>query len=487
VTSSLSPVDLAQRGDAALRLGHNAEARALYQAALANDPALPDTWYNFGWVLRANREFEAALIAYDNALRHGIKNPEEVRLNRAAILADHLFQYEPAEDELRQALTISPNFLPALLNLGTLFEDLGHADAARDAYLRTTALAPGNGRAHARLAMIDLAQGHISKALASLEAALAHPGTSSDRAEMLYAMATALDSDEQFDAAFRTVETANRLAQTLTSNRYNPKSHEQLVTRIINTFTRPRVTSFSPPSPQVRPLFLVGMFRSGSTLVEQILARHSAITGGGEIEFIPALVQKEFSPYPETASQLDAPSIAAHRSSYLVELGRIASEGFVTDKRCDNFLNIGLIKAIFPDAYIINTIRHPLDMILSNLFLYFGEAVDYSFSQHDAAHYYIQYCRLGDHWREIYGHHIHEISYDRVVGDPQREIEPALDLLNLGWEDACLSTQLSARSIRTASTWQVRKPLHTNSSGRWRHYGRLLDPARAMLTEAGLL
>lgn len=480
------PTDLVKQADRLLGAGKLEDAIKLYEAALALDTRLPDVWFNLGWALRASRRFEAASHAYSEALRHGVRNPEDVRLNRAAILADHLYEPEAAEEELKLAIANAPEFVPALLNLGTLYEDLGKAEPAREVYRQVLNRAQGNGRAIARLAMIDLAEGHHKASLVALEAALSSAASPADSAEILYAKATALDADTQYDAAFDTLVAANTLAQTFARNRYDPVAHEEFVTRLINAFPEPRQCELERGN-TLKPIFIVGMFRSGSTLTEQLLARHDAITAGGELEYIPAVAQGSLTSYPEAAMQLDGAAITSLRQDYLSEMARAATSGFATDKRCDNILHLGLIDTLFPEAPVIHTVRDPLDTLVSVLFLHFGEGVSYGNNQCDATHYYIQYRRLLSHWRQLYGARIHDIDYDRLVVNPQHEIENTLAFLGLPWNDTCLKPSTNVQSVRTASNWQIRKPLHRQSSGRWRHYARQLQPARQMLIDAGLL
>lgn len=484
--NSPRPTDLIAQADRLLGTGQTDDAIRLYEIALAIDPHLPDAWYNLGWALRSTRRFEAASQAYGEALRHGVRNPEDARLNRAAILSDHLYAHEAAVDELKTALRDAPEFIPALLSLGTLYEDLGNAESAREVYGKAWHYSQGNGRAIARLAMIDLAEGNHKAALAMLQSALTQAASPADRAEILFAKATAFDAAAEYDAAFETLVAANGLARTGARNRYDPVTHEEFVTRLIKAFPEPCSRETDSVS-VLEPVFVLGMFRSGSTLVEQILARHPAITAGGELEYIPAIARGGFMPYPEAVMQLDGNAITGLRRDYLSEMARAATAGMVTDKRCDNIQHLGLIHVLLPAAPIIHTVRDPLDTLVSVLFLHFGEEVSYGHDQRDAAHYYVQYRRLLNHWRQLYSTRIHDVDYDRLVVDPQREIESVLAFLRLPWDDACLGSASNAQSVRTASSWQIRKPLHRQSSGRWRHYAKQLQPARQMLVDAGYL
>jgi hypothetical protein len=224
------------------------------------------------------------------------------------------------------------------------------------------------------------------------------------------------------------------------------------------------------------------MFRSGSTLAETILGRHREITPGGELETIPAIVQA-LRPYPAAALALSPDAIEHLRTRYLADL---PGDGWVTDKRCDNFLHIGLIKTLFPDARIIHTRRNAADTLLSTYFLQFGDGVVYGSDLLEAAHYYVQYARLMAHWRALYGADIIDLDYDTLVVDPHAAVSAALDALGLPWDAACLGEPNAPLAVRTASAWQVRRPIHRRSLHRWQGYRAQLGDAIALLERHGI-
>ena len=172
------------------------------------------------------------------------------------------------------------------------------------------------------------------------------------------------------------------------------------------------------------------------------------------------------------------------RQTYLNGLGNLAGTGgLVTDKRPDNFLHIGLIKILFPDAKIIHTNRHPLDNILSLYFLHLNPDMAYALDLRDSAHWYRQHQRLMAHWKSLYPADIFELDYDQLVRDPRAVTAALLDFAGLEMEEACLAPHATAGSVRTASVWQVREPLNRRGSGRWRNYqhriGELIADLRA--------
>ena len=224
------------------------------------------------------------------------------------------------------------------------------------------------------------------------------------------------------------------------------------------------------------------MFRSGSTLVERMLAAHDEVVAGGELDLIPSIVDRS-SPYPEAAGEPKA--IARARSVYIEGLSsNFPADKMVTDKRPDNFLHIGLIKALFPDARIIHTQREPLDNILSLYFLHLDPGMAYALDIEDAAHWYGQYQRLMDHWKSLYGADIFDVDYDELVKDPRSVAEPLLAFCGLDWDERCLSPHRVPGSVRTASVWQVREPLHQRSSGRWKNYRAQLGELLKLFPQA---
>jgi tetratricopeptide (TPR) repeat protein len=478
VTSETARALLSQ-ASALRRAGRVAEAIIAYEQLLALDPGLPDSWYNLGWLQRQARNFEGALSSYAQALARSVSTPEEVHLNRAVILSDHLSRFDEAREELERALEINPVYVPALLNLGNLAEDRGDRAGARAAYQRALDGEPSNCLVLARFAGVsDPDEGLADR----LRAAIDSPDVeAADRAALGFALGRLLDAAGDYDEAFVAYTDANRASRDAPGFQdYDPVTHEQFVDRLIATFDKP-VTA-TAQSREAPPLFICGMFRSGSTLVERMLAAHDKIVAGGELDLIPSIVES-LVPYPEAARD---PEAVAHASSVYVEsLSSIRAAGkMVTDKRPDNFLHIGLIKAMFPDARIIHTRRNPLDNILSLYFLHLDPGMAYALDIEDAAHWYGQYQRLMDHWKSLYGADMFDVEYDNLVENPQPVAEALLAFCGLDWDERCLSPHRVPGSVRTASVWQVREPLHQRSSGRWRHYRAQLGELRKLFPQA---
>jgi len=476
---------LLEHASALRRAGRVEDAIAAYEALLEREPDLPDSWYNLGWLQKQTRRYPDAIRSYGEALKRGVREPEEVHLNRAVIFSDHLARPDEAEAELNAALRLNSGYLPALLNLGNLKEDLGDRAAAEEAYRRALAVAPGNALALSRLAGVIAAGSEASGAFAGeLRDALSRNPAPDERADLGFALGRLLDGEGKYGEAFAAYEAANRASRESFGpafRGYDRAAHERFVDRLIDSF-RERAA----PSNRVSPaIFIAGLFRSGSTLVEQILAGHSRIASGGELDLIPALLSTVES-YPEAVTSADQGTIDSWRDFYLEGLRPFTRKGaLVTDKRPDNFLHIGFIKTLFPNAKIVHTRRNRLDNLLSLYFLHLGSGMPYALDLADAAHWHGEYERLMAHWKRLYPDDIFEVDYDTLVRDPEPRVRELLSFLRLDWEDSVLEFNSRRGAVKTASVWQVREPLHARSSGRWRNYESQLKAAFGPLGAGG--
>ena len=343
------------------RAGRLPEAERAYQRLLARWPDLPDSWYNLARLQRMLRHFDAALASYQQALDRNVSRPEEVHLNRGVIYSDCLRRDDAAARELETALALNPVYVPALANLANLKSDLGKRDEALALYQRILAIDPGAYEALARCADLAIVAGPDDPMIGRLRHALADPrATAPDRAALGFALGRVLDACGAYAAAFDAYAAANRASRACApagAVLYDRRQQELLVDRLIAAFPRALPKS-GPPTQGVRPIFICGMFRSGSTLTEQVLAGHSQVTAGGEIDFVPELARTTLAPFPERMAQVTSAQLEDLAANYSAGLARLfPGSRNVTDKRPDNFLYVGLIKSLFPDAKIVHTTR----------------------------------------------------------------------------------------------------------------------------------
>ena len=473
---------LRRQAQEADRAGQPAQAIAAYESLLLLRPQWADGWYNLGQAQWRVRRFDAALASYQRALDAGLRGPEEAHLNRAVILAQHLLRPADALQELQTALTLNPQYLPAWLNLGNLHEQHGEREAARQAYERVLQVDPANALALSRLPDLRPPGETPDPLIDRLRQAIGRPGaTAADRADLGFGLGKLLDAVGRHDEAFAAYQQANRASRDSgpPGLRYDALAHERWVDRLIAEFPPPPAAA-APDA--TAPIFVCGLFRSGSTLVEQMLAAHPQVTAGGELDALPALARARLRPDQDWSWLHDAAQVKAQRAARWSGLQALfPGATTLTDKRPDNFLHIGLIQTLVPGARIVHTRRDPLDNALSLYFLHLGHTMPYALDLDDIAHWCGQYRRLMAHWERAFGAHLHTVDYDRLVADPEPVLRALLAFCGLPWDPAVLDFHHARGTVRTASQWQVRQPLYTRSSGRWRHYAAHLQRLRTSL------
>jgi tetratricopeptide (TPR) repeat protein len=481
-----APAQLIREANALREAGRLAEAEAAYARILNRWPELPDCWFNLGVVQRRSGRPEEALASYREALARGARCPEEIHLNRAVIYAE-LRQEQTAEAELRAALQSNPAYVPALLNLANLHEDCGRREPARVLYERILALDPSCALALARLANLAPRGAQDEALLARLRTAIGHPQASAaERAELGFALGRALDSRGEYGAAFAVYREANehsRRSAPAGTPGYDRVAQERLTTQLISTaLPTPPKPPRAPTGPQA--LFICGMFRSGSTLAEQLIAAHSGVAAGGELGILPSMIGNYLQPFPgslASVSQARLASLAAHYREQIAAL--FPGCTYVTDKRPDNFMLIGLIKTLLPQARIVHTTRDPLDNCLSVYFLHLDQRMSYALDLMDIGHYYRQYRGVMAHWKGLFGADIIDFDYDEFVRAPAATGARLFAALGWQWDPRALEFPHTDRVVKTASLWQVREPLYRHASGRARHYEHELAQLREYLAD----
>lgn len=310
------------------------------------------------------------------------------------------------------------------------------------------------------------------------------------RSSFYFALGSIHDRDGSYDQAFANYSAAN-LAKGL---KYDAAKHEACIDKLIDTFTPALFEQIaSAGDHSLRPVFIVGMPRSGTTLVEQILAAHSDVFAAGElnhIERISKLLQAgdtKRRPYPQCLQSIEPAGIRQTARSHETLLADLCvnGESRVTDKMPTNFLYLGLIALLFPGASIIHCRRDPLDVCLSCYFQNFAGNHPYSANLRDLGHYYRQYQRLMAHWRKVLPIEIHNVDYERLVLEPEQTSRRLIESVGLEWQPACREFYKAQRHVHTASVVQVRQPLYHSSIQRWRHYDRFLQPLKKMLNARG--
>lgn len=454
------------------RHGQTEAAIGHYRRLLQRQPGLADAHYNLALLYKKEKRYREAEGAYKEAIRLGIERPQEAYSNLGVLYAE-MQRPEQAADMHERALELDPGHVPALFNRGGLYEEAGDRESAAAMYRRILDRQPGHSGALGRLVHAHRITDAGDPLLRSLDAAVeAAQSDSASREELLFARGKAMDDLGRFDEAFGAWAAANELGKAR-NPAYDRRGAEQAFGQLIETLDADWIGRAGSAS-SASPIFICGMFRSGSTLLEQILSAHPGITAGGELDFLPWLVSRRLSPFPQRALRASSEELRRLGDDYLAHVRALFPDAAqVTDKRPDNFLYLGLLKAAFPEARFICTRRAAADVCLSIWSQQFGP-VAYATDLEDTAHYYGQHERLIGHWHRCFGENLFTVDYDELVRSPEAVLRPLLDFLALEWSDRCLDFREAGSPVRTASLWQVREALHTRSSGRWRNYAPFL-------------
>lgn len=446
------------------KAGRPAEAEASYRLFVDQEPGHAVARFNYACFLRRRGRLDEALREHQAALDLAITQPEEVLTNMAVIHTE-LRHEGTARLLLQRALEANAAHVPALYNLALHHEEYGDRRAALGLFRRILEIDPFYHPALVRIAHAETVTDPGGDVVRRLRRTLRRTNLDTAGRESLhFALGKALDDCGRFDEAFGQYALGNQLSSARLL-RYDRYATEQGVTRIIEAFDGGKIAAATPVSGA--PLvFVTGMFRSGSTLIEQVLAAHPRVTAGGEIDW-----------FLRVPLSLDPADWQALGQGYLEYLRRsFPGADIVTNKRPDAFGLLGMLKATFPNARFVNTVRDPRDTALSIWFQQFDDRLGYAADLADIAHHHRQYRRLMTHWRDLFADSIFDADYDAYVQDPRGVTERLLAFVGLDWHEGCLDFQKNATRVRTASVTQVREPLYRRSSGRWRNYERQLAP-----------
>jgi len=471
-------------GVIAHQVGKHEIAVNLIENAIKINPNVPDFYNNCGEAYRALNRNDLALIRYEQAL--AIKPDFAVVHGNLGIALHDLGRQNEAIACYQQALAIMPDYAEAHNNLGAALQDLGRRDEAIVCYEQAIVFKPNYAAAHRHLAMIKPKQEQIP----IIEKLLTDPIVSEEDAmHYHYALGNVFNDTKSYTQAFEHYLQANTLKRNTIT--YDLQNYSTFIDRLINAYS----TSYSQDkttggSDSELPVFIVGMPRSGTTLVEQIISSHSQVYGAGELnsfERIEKVITKQFevsSPYPECLPLCNDSIIEKYSAGYLKELEDYSQEATrITDKMPGNFIRIGLIKTLFPRARIIHCQRNALDTCTSIFLNYFENGHTYSFDLIELGQYYLEYERLMAYWHSLFPDEILNVQYEYLVESQETVSRQLIKHLGLEWDEKCLDFHLNERTVDTTSSLQVRKPIYKNSINRWKQYEKHLTPLIGILKD----
>jgi len=465
------------------RIGRNRDAEMLLRRALELAPAFHAARSNLALVLHRQNRTEEALDELAKLSVVDPDNPGYANLKAAAL--GRIGEFEEAIALYEMLLQRGSNHPKVWMSYGHALKTVGRQEESIEAYRRAVALQPALGEVWWSLANLKTVR--FSDAdVASMEAALTGSNLAiEDRFHLEFALGKAYEDRKDPARSFGHYASGNALRRA--QLRYDPDEISGQVDRAIETFTSQFFASraaYGCDAPD--PIFILGMPRAGSTLIEQILSSHSQVEGTMELPDIPALanqIQEGGASYPEALVTLSAEETRRLGQSYLdrTHIQRKEGKPFFIDKLPNNWLHIGFIHLILPNAKIIDARRHPLDCCFSNFKQHFARGQGFSYGLEDVGRYYVDYVRLAAHFDAVLPVRVHRVIHERLLDDPEGEISALLQALDLPFEDACLNFHHNKRAVRTASSEQVRRPINREGVGQWLPYEPWLTPLKTAL------
>jgi Flp pilus assembly protein TadD len=463
-------------GVSLINVGRYEEAHDAFRKAISRRPHYPEAHANLGAVHLARGQFRDA----ENCLRRALNSKPtdlQARSNLGVTLV-LLGRLDEAGQELDKVLRVEPRHADTLYGLGMLARTEGRFEAAEDLFKRALMANPRMARGWSALAglrKMDPAEQVWLRRAQQTADTLSSPA---EEAGVRFAIGKYFDDLGDCGEAFKSYRRANELLKSIAAP-YERGVRTQFVDDMLNVYEPGTLAQAgSGSSTSSKPILVVGMMRSGTSLVEQILASHPAVGGAGELEFWNDVMRRHEAQVRQgLLPEQDRKKLA---DEYLRTLTRSCPDAqYVVDKAPVNSDYLGVVHSVFPQARIIYMRRDPIDTCLSCYFQPFSVALNFSLDLADLAHYYTEHARLMSHWRKVLPPGtILEVPYEELVAKQELWTRKILDFLGLDWDERCLRFHTTQRPVVTSSYWQVRQPLYRDSVQRWRKYAKFIAPLR---------
>jgi len=502
---------LFNRGNRSFEQGAYAEAAALYEEAVELDSSHAVALNNLGSSLsRLGRYAEAEQCFRQSiAMKPNFSEPH----TNLGILMRQRSHLPDSEECLRRALRLKPNDLDARINLGLTLVFLGRLRDARACFAKVLKSGPRNTLALYGMGQIAAVEGQFEEAETTYRRIIelspkmtnawaALPGTRKmtnadsewlnsaeeiatsgieplEEANLRFAIGKYCDDVSDFEQAFQNFKRGNELLKTVADG-YDRKERSHLLDQLIRVYSRQAISKIGAAgSLSTKPVFVVGMPRSGTSLAEQIIASHPAAFGAGELNFWSDLMSKDSGIIQGILSE-PARLKVADECLRLLD-GRSSNASRVIDKAPVNSDFLGLIYSVFPNARVIYMQRDPIDTCLSCYFQHFLTGLNFTLDLSDLAHYYREHQRIMTHWRAVLPPgFILDVPYEELVADQEAWSRKMLEFIGLEWDPRCLEFHTTKRRVVTASAWQVRQKIYKSSVARWRHYEKFIGPLKSL-------
>ena len=452
-------------------------AERLFLRVLQLDPLFSLAWDNLAKLYRIQNKLLKSIPAFENLIKLDSKNFEAlVSLGTVYI---KLSKYHEGIKLYEESLKIKPENPRVYLSLGHALKTIGEREKSEGAYQNAIKYFPLSGEAYWSLANLKTYE-FSNKEIANMELSLKKNIHPNELIQMHFALGKAYESNRQFDKSFEHYAEGNWQQRKQIS--YNAEDYKISIDELIDFFENNNdLYKLKAISDFDDPIFILGLPRSGSTLIEQILSSHSLIEGTQELPNILAISRDiklidQKNGYPHNLLGFNESSFNDLGKKYINETKWArSSKPFFIDKMPNNFVHIGLIKLILPKAKIIDARRNPMDTCFSCFKQYFAKGQHFTYDLDDIARYYKDYIRLMDYWKKLFPNEVFTINYEDIIDNPNERIMDLLEFCNVEFEDNCLNFYKSKRPVKTASSEQVRQPMYKTGLNYWKNYSNNLD------------
>ena len=462
------------------------DARAILEKITAREPSFIAAWHDLGTVLKELHHYEKAVEVLNDALS---LQPENA-LTHYYLGAALAMAARPADavEAYQRAVELDPELPGAHIGLGHVLKTVGDQEKGIAAYRRAIELRPNFGETYYSLANLKTFRFTPSD-IDEMNQRVGDTSLPVDcRVHFAFALGKAYEDSKDYDKSFQNYALANRLHRDTIA--YDPVQTEIAHERMRETFSEAyfQQNKGAEGCQAPDPIFIVGLPRSGSTLLEQILASHSLVDGTSELPDISMIAQSLTKPkvgqaFPQCMPDLSPQVVKELGESYLEQTRRHRGAApFFTDKMPNNFVYVGFIKAILPNAKIIDARRHPMDSCFGCFKQHFAKGQTFTYDLFELGEFYLEYLRMMEHWDAVLSGEVLRVQYENVVENLEPEVRRILEFCGLPFEDGCVHFHENKRAVRTASSEQVRQPIYKDSVQTWRRFGSNLDSLRDILS-----
>jgi len=455
------------------------DAEALLTQAVKKAPNFSQAWADLVTVQYEQEKFEDAIKSAKRLIELEPRVPNGHLLMASACASAG--RHRDALGSFDNALEIAPDHVGALCGKGHVYRTIGDQDGAIAAFRRSIKANPLIAEPYWGLANLKTFRFEDSEVDDMLKLVGDERIPPEGQVQLNNALGLEFDGRKEYGRAFEFIDRGNKMRRERES--YDRVENQLQIDNLIETFTQQFLEDNSGHGdPEPAPIFIVGLPRSGSTLIEQILSCHSTVEGTHELRDLALTIRSitkmcgRGAPYPKIVTNIDENGFKCLGSEYIERTRRHRSGRlFFTDKNPNNYLHAGLLHLILPNAKIINARRHPLDSCFGSYKQLFAKGQPFTYDLVELGEYYLQYQRLMDHWHEVLPGKVLDVQYKEVVADLEGQVRRILEYCELEWEESCLRFHESTRAVKTASSEQVRLPIYSSAVNYWRHYEQQLD------------